>query len=55
MTVKERIKEFIASKKITVQQFEKLTGLSNGYINNISNSISLKKNRGNLWLFPGIK
>jgi len=40
MTVKKRILEFIDYKKISQARFEKETGLSNGYVNNIRKSIS---------------
>lgn len=42
-TVKDRIKEFIKSKKIGQGKFELLCGLSNGYVNNIRVSIQPDK------------
>jgi transcriptional regulator with XRE-family HTH domain len=38
-TVKERLKDFIKSKGIGQAAFEKAVGLSNGYVNNIRQSI----------------
>lgn len=52
MSVKERIKEFIDYKKISQRSFEQESGLSNGYVNNISNSISHKKIEGISKAFP---
>lgn len=52
MSVKERIKEFIEYKKISQRSFEQESGLSNGYVNNISNSISHKKIEGISKAFP---
>jgi transcriptional regulator with XRE-family HTH domain len=43
MSVKERIAEFCKVKNISQKKFEHIAGLSNGYINNIVNSISPKK------------
>ena len=39
MTVKERLIEFIKSEELSQSKFEKLCGLSNGYVNNIRKSI----------------
>ena len=36
-TVKERIKRYIESKKISVSSFERAAGLSNGYLNQLRN------------------
>jgi transcriptional regulator with XRE-family HTH domain len=41
--VKQRLVEFIRSKGLTKQRFERIVGLSNGYVSNINNSISHKK------------
>lgn len=35
-TVKHRIKQFIEYKGISVMEFERVCGLSNGYVNGIS-------------------
>lgn len=43
MSVKDRLKAFCESKKINIAEFERLSGLSNGYVNSISVSIG---NRG---------
>ena len=42
-TVKERLIEFIASKKIPIQRFEKTIGAANGYVKSIRKSISQEK------------
>ncbi|MFD0701770.1 S24 family peptidase [Myroides pelagicus] len=43
MSVKDRLKEFANSLNLTISSFEKEIKASNGYINNISKSISLDK------------
>lgn len=43
MNVKERLKDFANSLNLTISAFEKEIKASNGYINNISKSISLEK------------
>lgn len=43
MNVKERLKQFAGHKKIRITALEEASGLSNGYINNIRNSISDQK------------
>lgn len=40
MSVKQRIKDFAKSKGLSIRQFEIQSGLSNGLINNITESIS---------------
>lgn len=42
-TVKERLLSFIASKKMKNAEFERLAGLSNGYLNNFKGNIGAKK------------
>jgi phage repressor protein C with HTH and peptisase S24 domain len=42
-TVKERIKEFISFKKMSIRQFERECGLSNGYVNGIDQMIMPNK------------
>jgi transcriptional regulator with XRE-family HTH domain len=42
LSVKERLIIFINSKNLSQSKFEKITNLSNGYVNNIRNSISDK-------------
>ena len=39
MNVKQRLKSFIESQDISINQFEKLCGLSSGYVGNIRVSI----------------
>lgn len=43
MSVKERITAFALSKEKSIRQFEERIGVSNGYIKNIVNSISISK------------
>jgi hypothetical protein len=43
VTVKERIKEFIKYKDISVRKFEFLCGLSYSYVNNMRVSIHIHK------------
>lgn len=43
MSVKERLKAFIKSRKMGQGAFEKEVGLSNGYVNNIRQSIQPDK------------
>jgi hypothetical protein len=52
MTVKERIKKFIVFKKMPVRRFEKLCGLSYGYINNMRVSIQPDKVANIATCFP---
>ena len=42
-TVKERIKEFIKFKNISIRKFEKICNLSNGYVNGINQTIMPNK------------
>lgn len=42
-TVKERLLEFIKSKKMTIVEFERSIGVSNGYVSSISKSIQPDK------------
>lgn len=53
-SVKHRLMTFISYKGLTNQRFEKLTGLSNGYVNNIKNSISHKKLEEISMVFPDL-
>lgn len=43
MNINDRTKIFVKSQAITVKAFERSIGASNGYVNNISRSISLEK------------
>lgn len=52
--VKHRLMTFISYKGLTNQRFEKLTGLSNGYVNNIRSSISPKKLEEISMVFPDL-
>lgn len=63
LTVKDRLKIFIDYLGISQSEFEKKTGLSNGYVNNIRKSIKAEKFDNNiapvypelnkLWLLHG--
>lgn len=62
MSVKERLKKFIASECIAINEFEKGIGVANGYVNSISKSIGIDKintiiekypNLSLEWLFSG--
>ncbi len=52
--IKERLLQIIEHEKISVSQFERRSGLSNGYIKNIRKSISTDKLDGILRAFPDI-
>lgn len=52
--IKERLLQIIDHEKISVSQFERRSGLSNGYIKNIRKSISTDKLDGILRAFPDI-
>lgn len=54
MTVKDRILAIIADQKITVREFERLCGFSNGYISKIADTIPSKKSAEILRVFPQI-
>ena len=51
-SVKQRLIDFIYSKKLSQQKFENICGLSNGYVNNIKISIGTKKLFDILQAFP---
>lgn len=62
MPLKERLKDYINSKNLTIRDFEKSIGVSNGYVNSISRSVGIEKvnqileNYPNMnleWLFTG--
>ncbi len=54
MSVKERLKQFAGYKKIRITALEEASGLSNGYINNIRNSISDQKLEQIVRAFPDL-
>lgn len=54
MSVKERLIDFIKSKGLTVQKFEGLCGLSNGYVSSIRKSIGTSKLEIVLAQFPDL-
>ena len=51
-TVKERLLTSIASKNISARKFETITGLSNGYINNLKRSPTAEKLEKIFYNFP---
>lgn len=51
-TVKERLMQFIDKKKISKNKFEKLAGLSTGYLNQLRHSPSADKVKSILVAFP---
>jgi SOS-response transcriptional repressor LexA len=51
-TVKERIVSFLKEKKLSQSAFEKSTGLSNGYVNNISKGIGAEKLQRIIEVYP---
>lgn len=53
-TVKERLKEFIKLKKISVNKFEQACGLSTGYVGNIRVSIQPDKIKSIAHIFPDL-
>lgn len=52
MSVKDRLKIFIDSQKITISAFEKSIKASNGYVNSINKSIGIDKLENILELYP---
>lgn len=52
MGTKERLIEFIEHKGISVAKFEKMCGLSNGYVNNLKGNYGGKKLDDILTIFP---
>lgn len=54
MTVKERIETFCNFKKISMREFERLTGLNHGYVNTIRKGIGNEKLAGIMDAFPDL-
>ena len=52
MEVKERLLQFIKENNISVSQFEKMCGMSNGYVNSIRKGVGLNKLEKILIAFP---
>lgn len=52
--VKDRIIELIKSKQLSIREFERLCGLSNGYVKGIKHTIRPNKMRGILLQFPDL-
>ncbi|MBP5367896.1 MAG: hypothetical protein J6Z01_05565 [Bacteroidales bacterium] len=53
-TVKDRVKYFCDSKKISIKQFEELCGLSNGYISSMRKGFGAPKLKNVLKQFPDL-
>ncbi len=53
-TVNERIRKFCKEMKISIREFERKSGLSNGYLKSISNSMGSEKLRGVISAFPNL-
>ena len=51
-SIKERLTEFIASQKMSINKFEKACGLSTGYVKNMRKSISPDKLKSIAQTFP---
>ena len=51
-TVKERLIRFIKAEGLSVRRFEMLTGLSNGFVKNMSKGLGADKLRSILQVFP---
>ena len=54
MSVKERLKQYIEHKKMSVRSFEKVCGLSYGYINNMRVSMQPDKVENIAMHFPDL-
>lgn len=54
MDIKERIIFYAKSKKLAISKFEKLCGLSNGYIKNFKGNLGAAKLEGILNAFPDL-
>ena len=54
MSVKERIKNFIQTQKITVVEFEKSINASNGYVNSIHKSVGIDKLNNIIEKYPNL-
>lgn len=54
LTVKERLIAFIKEKGLSQSRFEKMTGLSNGFVNNISKGIGADKLQKILCVYPDL-
>lgn len=54
MDIKDRLLLFINYKKISVARFEKVSGLSNGYVKNFKGNFSAPKLEGVLRAFPDL-
>lgn len=54
MDFRERVKAYIANEGISKSEFERNSGLSNGYINNVKGNPSETKLRGILSAYPNL-
>lgn len=53
-TIKDRIMEYAKEKHITIREFERKSGLSNGYINSIRKGLGVEKLENVLKSFPDL-
>lgn len=53
-TIQQRLREFIKSEGLTVRKFEAKCGVSNGYVNNMRDSMGAKKLESVLNAFPDL-
>jgi hypothetical protein len=54
MTVKSRLIKYIQFKSIPISQFERMCGMSNGYINSIRKTLGIEKLDNVLKKFPDL-
>ena len=54
MDIKSRIYDFLQFSKITPAEFERKTGLSNGYLNNIKNTVGADKVNKIILAYPSL-
>lgn len=54
MSVKERLKKFIQTQKMTVIEFERSINASNGYVNSIHKSIGIDKLNDVIEKYPNL-
>lgn len=54
MTIKDRVSEYCKKKNIAISRFESLSGLSNGYFNQVKKRPSLDKIESMVRAFPDL-
>lgn len=52
MTIKDRVREFVKFKNISMSKFEEICGLSNGYVNAMRHGFGVEKLNNVLKQFP---